>query len=377
MRANVGNGRVRTWRKLAGLVTAGMLGSMIVGPVGVSANDTRSLYVGDPTQVNTAPTPYEVHPTPVSVGQITYFDVLIKNLGKQTLTSAVIGMGTLIADNSGLPGPQLPTDWTIKNVTSQSGKVPTCVTDPVSAAPDTGLITPGAYNGFSCSFGNLAKGSPGGTIRVFLTAGATLSASNAIAVSGKVAEAVGGNVGSNQNTFYAYGAGSFFVTGDGKIAGLFTNQKITPAKHVTGKTNTTVDLTTLAGDYVVSIDEVSAGPACPVALPACSNDTPASTISVNQGQAVSPYFVWTVQFPVPSTYKLTKDTGFIHFFDGYNPTTSPNAYEVFYNVNQTSCLKPHAKPPCADFTLFTDPATALPVLQVVFETTVNGAGKYQ
>lgn len=367
MRATEADLSVRTLRKLVGITLASLLALTVIGPAGVSAADTRLLYVGDPTQVNAPPSPYQVHPTPVSDGQVTYFDALIKNLGKQTLTSATIGMGTLVADDNGLPGPGLPDGWTIKDVTSLSGTVPSCTFDGATA---------NAWDGFSCNFGNLAKGSAGGTIRVFLTAGPDLLDSTDIVVSGKVAEAVGGNVGSNKNTFYAYGNGTFFVFGDGKIAGLFSKKKVTPVVH--GPAQTTIDLTALEGDYVVSIDEVSPGPACPVAIPACSNDTPASTVSVNQGNAVSPYFVWTVNFAVPSTFKLTRSTGFIHFFDGYDPTTNPNAYEVLYNTTQTSCEKTKAKIPCADFTLLTDPTTGLPsFLQVIFKTTVNGAGKYQ
>jgi hypothetical protein len=376
MRATKDHLPVRTGRKLVGIGLASLLVLTLVGPAGVSAGDTRLLYVGDPAQVTAPPSPYEIHPTAVSPGQVTYFDVLIKNLGKQTLTSAAIGMGTLIADNNGVAGPQLPAGWTIREVISLSGVVPTCSYTGVAATE----TTPAAYTGLSCNFGNLAKGSAGGTIRIKLTAGPALAGGSAsIVVSGKVAEAVGGNVGSNKNTFYAFGTGSFFVSGDGIIAGLFSKTKVTPAVHPAGKAQSAIDLNAITGDYVVSIDDVAVGPLCPVALPACSNDTPASTISVNQGAAVSPQFVWTVLFPVPSTYKLTKSTGFIHFFDGYDPTTNPNAYEVFYNVNQTSCLKPKApKIPCADFTLLTDPTTGLAsFLQVIFQTTINGAGKYQ
>jgi len=360
---------VRTGRKLVGIGLASLLVLTLVGPAGVSAGDTRLLYVGDPAQVNAPPNPYEIHPTAVSPGQVTYFDVLIKNLGKQTLTSAAVGMGTLIADNNGSPGPRLPDGWTIKDVTSLAGTTPTCTFDGATA---------NAWVGFSCNFGNLAKGSAGGTIRIKLTAGPALAGgSPSIVVSGKVAEAVGGNVGSNKNTFYAFGTGSFFVSGDGIIAGLFSPQAITPEKHVTGKTQTVVDLTTLTGEYVVSIDETTNGPACPVAIPACSNDTPASTISVNQGNVVDPFFVWSIKFPVSSTYKLTKSSGFIHFFDDYHPVTNPDRYEVFYNVTQTSCLKPKAKIPCADFTLLTDPITGLPTfVQVDFKSKTNASGKY-
>lgn len=351
-------------RRAVSVVSSTLIALTLLGPAGASAANTRSLYVGDPADYLTPlPLNYFVHPTAVSPGNVTYFDVLIKNAGKQTLTSAAIGMGTLIADNSGVAGPGLPAGWKIQNVTSLSGAVPTCTTDLPSAAPASGLITPGAYDGLSCNFGNLAKGSAGGTIRVFLTAGSALTSSSDIVVSGKVAEAVGGNVGSNSNTFYAYGAGSFFVSGPGKVAGLFSKKQVTPASHLS--TQTTIDLAPLTGDYVVSIDE-TASP-CPTGLICAS--TGVSTAHVNLGAAVSPYFVWTILFPVSSTYKLSRSTGFIHYFD-----TPPGGSETFYNVPRTSCSK--ANPPCADFTLLTDPTTGLPAfVKVIFRTNVNGSGR--
>lgn len=334
-----------------------------------TAADSRQLYVGDPAQVNTPPTPYEVHPTAVSPGNVSYFDVMIKNKGRQTLTNASIAMGTLIAtnDGNGNVGNPLPSGWKIKNVTSLSGISPSCVTDPTSTAPETGLITPGAYDGFNCGFGNLARNASG-TIRVYLTAGPSLASSSAIQVSGKVAENVGGNVGGNTNTYYAYGAGRFFFGSDGEIAGLFSPQSLTPAKHVAGAPNTTVDITLLTGEYVVSIQEqTSSGPdvpACPATVTCLGG---ASIVHVNFGNSVSPYFVWTMLFPVSSSYKLTKNSGFIHFFDDGSSKT-------FYNVSQTSCFKPHATQPCADFELVVD-TFGNTFVEVRFETNINGSGR--
>ena len=360
-------------RRAVSVVSSTLIVLTLLGPAGASAANTRSLYVGDPADYATPlPLDYFVHPTAVSPGNITYFDVLIKNAGGQTLTSAAIGMGKLIADNNGLTGPWLPTDWKIQNVTSQSGSVPTCATIPAAAAPTSGLITPGAYDGLNCNFGNLAKGSPGGTIRVFLTAGSALGtpqkpgstdSATSIVVSGKVAEAVGGNVGSNSNTFYAYGAGSFFVSGPGKVAGLFTKSKISPSAHNVGQPNTSIDLTTVTGDYVVSIDETTAGPACP-SIVTCIGG--ASTAHVNFGHAVSSFFVWTVQFPVPLGYKLTNKSAFVHFKD------DGSVDKIFYNVKQTSCLIRNASIPCADFSI---DATGT-IVTVIFETTTNGSGKF-
>jgi len=361
-------------RRTVAIVTSALLAVLLVGPAGVSARDTRALYVGDPADYAIPlPTDYVVRPTPVSEGNVTYFDVLIKNAGKQTLTSATVGMGTLIGDIDGVAGPRLPEGWKIKNVVSLSGIAPTCITDLVSTAPATGLIEVGAYVGFNCNFGNLAKGSAGGTIRVYLIAGPALpGGSAALVVSGKVAEAVGGNVGSNANTFFAYGTGDFFVSGAGKVAGLFTGGTVTPKTH--GGPATTIDLGTLSDDYVVSIDETS-GPACLSTVPTCL--TGVSTAHVNFGNAVSPYFVWTILFPVDASYKLSNKTGFIHYFDTYTATgIHSNDYEIFYNTKRDSCSTTRLTIPCADFTLIVDPITKDPLfVQVRFLTNENGSGR--
>jgi hypothetical protein len=352
-------------RRLATVATTALLGTMLLGAGTATAADSRMLYVGDPAQESAPPTPYQIHPTAVSVGNVTYFDVQIKNEGRQTLTSASLAMGTLIAtsDGNGNFGQALPTGWTIKNITSLApGISPTCVTDPTSTAPSSGLITAGAYDGFSCSFGNLSRNA-GGTIRVYLTAGPGPISANDIQVSGKVAEATGGNVGSNTNTFYAYSDGTFFVSGDGRVAGLFdkTHDPIHPL--VRGATPTTVALFALSGDYVVSIDETLGGPECPSTITTCSAG--ASTVHVNQGVSVNPYFVWTAQFPVSSTYKLSNKTGFIHFFE-------TSGYETLYNVQKTTCSNPTI--PCADFTLVNG-GTSGAYVQVYFKTANNGSGK--
>jgi hypothetical protein len=361
--------------KVASVAASALLAVLLIGPSLAFARDTRQLYVGDPARVSSGDVPYQLHPTLVSPGQLTYFDVLIKNKGTQTLTSATVAMGSLIAtsDGNGTTGLALPSGWSIKNIVSVSGIVPTCVTDLPSDAPSSGLITPGSYIGFSCNFGNLARNAAG-TIRVFLVAGDTLAHSSDIQVSGKVAENVGGNVGSNTNTFFAYGEGTFFVHGDGIIAGLFTNASVPQAKHVSGQDQTTVDLSNLSTDlYLVSIDEVSGGPACPSTITTCS--TTASNIHVNNGQKFTTYFVWTILFPVDASYKLNTKTGFIHFFDDYNATTNPTRYETFYNTSQDSCLTKRSKAPCADFSLVTD-GSGNTFLQIIFETLQNGSGKY-
>jgi hypothetical protein len=382
---------------MSALLTGLMLALAVLAPATVSAANTRLLYIGDPSlatcdplSVANASCPtYLVHPTPVSPGNVTYFDVLLKNLGKQTLTSAGFGIGTLIAQDNGSAGPALPAGWKITNVTSLTGAVPTCVTDQSSTTPATGLITPGLYDGLSCNFGNLAKGA-GASIRVFLQAGSTLAHDPTwrcfdaltgttlnpcpgLVVSGKVAEAVGGNVGGNNNTFYAYGdeRSPYFVSGAGLVAGLFSKQHIQPASHVAGTALTTIDITPLTGDYVVTVDEVSAGPTCPASITTCS--TNASTAHVNFGAPVSPYFVWTVLFPVDPSYKLTNKTGFIHFHDDYNPT-NPKTYDTLLNTTKNSCQTRNASLPCADFSLLT--TTDGTFLQVIYETTQNGSGKY-
>lgn len=388
-------------RRLATVVSSALLGLMLLAPGATLAANTRMLYVGDPSSTylncnplalsagetyNTTCPTYLVHPTLVSPDNTTFFDVLLKNLGKQTLTSAGLGIGDLIAQDNGVDGPGLPSGWTIQKYTVLTGAAPTCTSNGPA----------GALTGLSCNFGNLAKGA-GASIRIFLTAGLTLTPQQAtcfdtltavtldpcpaLVVSGKVAEAVGGNVGSNNNTFYAYGdapstqfpnhaASAYFVSGPGVDAGLFSKNDLTISPSAHGPTPTSVDLFALSGDYLVAIDENLTGPNCPATITTCSNG--ASTVHVNGGQSVSPYFIWIADFPVDSSYKLSTKTGFIHFFESYNAVTNPNAYETFFDVHKTSCSKP--KIPCADFTLVKG-GTSGAYVEVFFETPNNGSGK--
>jgi hypothetical protein len=363
--------------RVVSVAVSALMGLALLAPTFVAAKDTRQLYVGDPTQVGSAPTPYQIHPTLVSPVQVTYFDVLIKNKGTQTLTGATVAMGSLVAKSgaNGETGLPLPPNWSVKSVVYVSGAQPTCTYDPAG---------PGPYQGFSCNFGNLAARSAGGTIRVFMIAGSSVDesgtwATNALQVSGQVAENVGGNVGSNTNTFYAYGQGNFLVSGPGVVAGFFdgTGGAISPSDHTGTGDQTTIDLSNLStGAYLVDINEINTSLPCPPALTTCSNSTPTSTAHVNGGFKFSTYFVWTVLFSVPADYKLSTKTGFVHFFDGY--PTDPNAYEVFYNQTQYSCATKKSKAPCADFSLVTDPL-GLPAgtyLKVIFDTLQNGSGKY-
>ena len=92
-----------------------------------------------------------------------------------------------------------------------------------------------------------------------------------------------------------------------------------------------------------------------------------SRIHVNFGLSVDPYFVWTMLFPVDAGYKLKTSDGFIHVSDDGSSKT-------FYNVSQTSCTKPHASIPCADFSLVIVGSQLY--VQVIFKTTVNGHGAY-
>ena len=88
---------------------------------------------------------------------------------------------------------------------------------------------------------------------------------------------------------------------------------------------------------------------------------------------MTPYFVWTVQFPVSPSFKLTNKTGFIHFHDNYDPS-NPKTYDTLLNTTKTSCQARNASLPCADFSLVT--TTGGTFLQVIYETTQNGSGKY-
>jgi hypothetical protein len=119
----------------------------------------------------------------------------------------------------------------------------------------------------------------------------------------------------------------------------------------------------VGSDTLVQINENQAGPSCDGTGYACLPAN-AAFASVNDGQAVTPYFTWNVQFPVDSTFKLSNKTGIIHWFgDG------SGGYETFFNVKKTSCST--GKVPCADFALDTSDASQW-YLVVNFQTSENG-----
>ena len=332
------------FRRLLGVTTVAALAVSALGIAPVSAAETRALYVGDPRGLTDPNLAYTLNPTLVSAGNVTFFDVLVKNQGRQTLTGSAVAMGTLIAPTDGsATGQALPAGWTVKEVVHRAGIIPTCTYDGPA----------GAYAGFSCSFGNLSRNASG-TIRVYLTAGTTLPSPSAIQVSAKVAENVGGNVGSNTNTFYAYGQGAFYVSGAGRVAGLFSGGVVEPSEH--GPAPTTINLSATSSETHVFVDETLSGPTCPTVVTCFAGS---STASVNNGLGVSPYFLWTVGFQVPVGYKLSTKTAVVHFFDG-------GGYEILYNTNQTSCQATKPKLPCADF------SQAGTTVTVVFRTSRNG-----
>lgn len=327
--------------RVGAILAAGTLIALQAMSGVAGAADTRVLYVGDPADFTTDSSQwtYTVHPTKVSAGQTTYFDVLLRNSGRQTLTNVALGMGTGIATG----GLALPAGWTIQQVVPATG----CTYDPSDGA--------GAYDGVSCSLGNLGK-NKGVTRRIYLTAG---PADGPVQVSGTVSENVGGNVGSNNNTFVATAAGDYFVAGDGKVAGVFKGNKVKPATPAAGGVRTEIDLSSVSSETTVYINEngfEEGTPACPAGFTCLDG---ASYAEVNDGSPISPYFVWTVTFSVPANFKLNAQTAIVHIFDD-------GSYEVLYNKNQTSCSRP--KIPCADFSL--DDASDL--LTVVFKTRVNG-----
>ncbi len=347
----------RTVSRVGILMAAGLL-ILAALPSAASAADTRILYVGDPTLTGANPWAYQLTPTPVSPGQQTRIDVLVKNFGKQTLTHGLFGMGTLISPDA----TDLPAGWTIASIAPATG----CRFD--GGTVDASGNPVGPWDGVSCDLGSLAKGASK-SFRIILNAGATLDAPIEAAVT--VAENVGGNVGSNGNTFVASTLGFTLAAGDDDhIATWLPKGKV----HTTAGANGLSTIIELLGDNggdgnTVLIDDGGNGSAndCTNLGVVCVGGH-ASRASVNNGASVSPYFIWTTTWIVPAAYKLGSKSGVIHWFDD----TSKAPETIFYS-NKTSCSARNAPSPCADFTIAPNPDdSTTQIVTVVMQTKVNG-----
>ena len=329
-----GHGSLRPM--LASVLVIGGLLSLVPGSA--IAADTRQLYVGSPsTDLSKCPAPNYFCPLDFSGASSpsgatvahSAADVVIANLGSQTLTHITVA-GGLAADsrppNSNFPHPSglsVPSPLSISAVFVNSG-------NPTLSCPVSG-------NSFTCNIGTLLGAQyPGSSVAfrlvISVPSGAStspvwlLATLNETSVSGK-----------NQDTFYAVGSVGVLAA----TCGLNQNYFL-PSERVSLQTpagcqqSTTIQgpNTTVGSFASVGTDPTSTW--CPTGY-VCKGIL--SLGNVNNGQ--SGPVIWTIGFAFNPSFV-------IHFQATYDPSDPLHAgdYDVIPFNQQNKCGAPHATMNC-------------------------------
>jgi hypothetical protein len=187
--------------------------------------------------------------TPVTTGQVTRTSFEVKNTSKQTLTAV-----TLLGGSSATPDatePSLPVGASYLSVVDSAGKCQPRDDDPGTVAVD--------YRGFTCPFGNLARGSAAITVTILIQTQASnvgspdfpLPDGDGVPVFVTWVEATFNEAGNDQpptnpDTFGARGQTPFHTT-DKDHTATFSTQTTGTIVVSTGIANSDLCLTTVAG----------------------------------------------------------------------------------------------------------------------------------
>lgn len=282
-------------------------------------------------------------PTPVSAGGATRFDVLVDSDDNQTIANVHLSV------------PAVGQTW-------PDGAVITTV-----FGANASMCAPSNGTSLSCDFGNIA-GFGTRAISIVASVGATLPAgditfsasaetnnengSNLQVVSGTAVAEVQAFSDNALATFNLGGAASTSPLGSGGAGNLQTTVNLLQNNGGNGN--------------VVQVSEGTNGvqPAYCVALKlTCQPDF--TVVSVNGGDAVSPYLETILTAQVPKPYNVKK-AFVIHVLDDGSVA---HGFPLF-NDDATSCADPMIVP-CADFSL-----TKQGILTVVVHTETNGKFNY-
>jgi hypothetical protein len=194
--------RARAGRWGTSVAIAVLIGStVLVGSAAAARSTSKIVLIGSSTAngVNdpgpTGSGQANLTFTPVTAGNLTFFDVVVKNAGGQTLNSVQLSVG--YDDNATIENgrpvtsaltPTFPVAFPANTVT-------------ISSALPAGCSAPDAAGPISCAVGTLGKGS---SFRLEVVLATSVAASIPVKAVTKVAENTNDN-GSNQDTFAAEG----------------------------------------------------------------------------------------------------------------------------------------------------------------------------
>ncbi|HSK53467.1 MAG TPA: hypothetical protein VLA44_11975 [Clostridia bacterium] len=309
-----------------------------------SPSGSRKVYFGD---VDTEPSSFGIiHLSPFTAGNTFTFDVIARNVGTQTLTQGVLGLGTGAELKAGA-GPSLPTGSTIVGATVTSSTGASC---PFTAGP-----------GFSCMVGNLPAGAWVQATFAVQTTDAAVGATGAYA-SFKVAENVS-DQGANANTFFASASVTVLPTSSDanatyRLGGLFrlSTDLDPPASD---KQTTTIQVPGDTGAGLISILESDEAGTCQ-GKPCIGQLV---RVNVRGGDPQVPYVLWTLV--INEIAANPSQGGVIHFDDdGLVRAVIPNS-------NASACSGSAAVDCLEGYSVNKKNGTTT----IVFRTRTNGAAR--
>ena len=277
---------------LSMLAALGILAAAMASPV--AAGNTRTVTFGSGG----------VHGafvlTPVTAGGVTVVELTATNAGRQTLTKAVMAIGSLAATGT----PVLPEGMTIIGATLDG--VACSITDDARGA--------------ACDAGNFVRRAGVTGTFILQTPTATLSGAG-IGASFKVAENVQ-DQGSNTNTFIAQSTITTAPTNsDGNATYLLPGQALTLGTagqaHLAGDIQTVSLRVPGAAGGLIAITESDGPSGC---TPKCIGQEVRA--NVRNGAALAPYLEWTLV--IATTDVQPSKGGVIHTLDNGNVVTIEN-----------------------------------------------------
>lgn len=306
----------RTRRRRESLAAALLSGALLLAAaVPAFAGDTRNVFVGSPGAADGT-----LVFTPVSAGQQTKTDVLIKNDSQATMNKTTLSIGTF------------PAAAPLQAGVTVEGKF----------GADSGACTIAADKGSAtCDFGNLRSGKSKSVSFIFGIANADpRDGQPDIDIAVKVKETVNDN-GANEDTFHATADLTVAAAGCDSVATFLAPgqaKRVTTANanNCPGQT-TEIDIPGLPNGTTVSVAQV-ADPSCPASGKSCFGSN--SAADINDGNPVA--LVWSITWlnSTIGTPIQEQKLGVVHVDDEGDPTLIPNtnAGRCGNSPSKTNCI---------------------------------------
>ncbi len=319
--------------------------SLGISAAPVLAGNTRTVFFGSPGTTTQSNGLGILTTTPVTAGSDTAFDVELQNLSPSELTHVLIQGGGAAPDPLANPNYPAPSPICPTGATSSSQCIPSL---PPGTSYVTAFVTSSTVStsctvsssSLSCSVANMAP-NDFTIIRVVLLPPAQVTSTDIqfwLAASLKEGTS---SSGSNQDTFFAYG--QFPVTAPSCVAVsnfFLQNQQVNLSNTQGGSCSQATNISSNALFGQGAFSQVGASPStfCAPGITTCFGE--GSQANVNNGvQPNGTYVQWDIVWTGSDLPSSGKPSGVIHFLDGYDPVTNPNAFVVIYFKPKYQCSK--------------------------------------